>query len=94
MTGGMAFIYDPKQEFENYVNSSSVVWQTPETDYWKNYLRNLINEHCKETQSEIAKTIIENFNNEVQNFKQVCPKEMLDKLINPLLLKNKVSKAV
>jgi len=94
MTGGMAFIYDPKQEFENYVNSSSVVWQTPETDYWKNYLRNLINEHSQETQSEIAKTIIENFNNEVQNFKQVCPKEMLDKLINPLLLKNKVSKAV
>jgi len=70
------------------------VWQTPETDYWKNYLRNLINEHSQETQSEIAKTIIENFNNEVQNFKQVCPKEMLDKLINPLLLKNKVSKAV
>ena len=67
------FIYDPKQEFENYVNSSSVVWQTPETDYWKNYLRNLINEHSQETQSEIAKTIIENFNNEVQNFKQVCP---------------------
>ena len=94
MTGGMAFIYDPKQEFENYVNSSSVVWQTPETDYWKNYLRNLINEHSQETQSEIAKTIIENFNNEVQNFKQVCPKEMLDKLINPLLLKGKVSKAV
>jgi len=94
MTGGMAFIYDPKQEFENYVNSSSVVWQTPGTDYWKNYLRNLINEHSQETQSEIAKTIIENFNNEVQNFKQVCPKEMLDKLINPLLLKNKVAKAV
>jgi len=31
---------------------------------------------------------------DVQNFKLVCPKEMLDKLINPLLLKNKVSKAV
>ena len=87
MTGGMAFIYDPKQEFENYVNSSSVVWQTPETDYWKNYLRNLINEHSQETQSEIAKTIIENFNNEVQNFKQVCPKEMLDKLIKSFIIK-------
>ena len=32
MTGGMAFIYDPDQEFENYVNSSSVTWQIPETD--------------------------------------------------------------
>ena len=40
MTGGMAFIYDPNQEFENYVNPNSVIWQTPETDYWKNYLKN------------------------------------------------------
>jgi glutamate synthase (NADPH/NADH) large chain len=61
MTGGMAFIYDPNQEFENYVNPSSVIWQTPETDYWKNYLKKLINEHYKETQSKIASKILENF---------------------------------
>ena len=42
------------QEFENYVNPSSVIWQMPETDYWKNYLKKLISEHYKETQSEIA----------------------------------------
>ena len=29
MTGGMAFIYDPNQEFENYVNPNSVIWQLP-----------------------------------------------------------------
>jgi glutamate synthase (NADPH/NADH) large chain len=94
MTGGMAFIYDPKHKFENYVNPGSVIWQVPETDYWKNCLYNLVDQHFKETQSQIAKTILENFNNEVQNFNQVCPKEMLDKLTNPLLLKTKVSKAV
>ena len=49
MTGGMAFVYDPDQKFENYVNSNFVIWQTPETDYWKNYLKNLISEHFKET---------------------------------------------
>ena len=43
MTGGMAFVYDKKGEFENYVNPGSVVWQTPETNYWKDYLNN---EHC------------------------------------------------
>ena len=48
----------------------------------------------KKNYPHLAKTILENFNNEVQNFKQVCPKEMLDKLTNPLLLKTKVSKAV
>ena len=58
MTGGMAFIYDPTHEFENYVNPSSVIWQVPETDYWKNYLNNLINQHFVETQSQTAKLIL------------------------------------
>jgi len=94
MTGGMAFIYDPNQEFENYVNSNSIVYQKPETDYWKFFLKNMINEHVIETQSVIAKKILENFDNEVKIFKQVCPKEMLNKLSNPISLKGNISKAV
>jgi len=94
MTGGMAFIYDKKNEFENYVNPNSVVWQIPETDYWKNSLKNLIKEHFKETQSKVAKNLIENFDDELKNFRQVCPKEMLDKLSNPLSLKRKFFKAI
>ncbi len=94
MTGGMAFIYDPTEEFENYVNNNSVVWQKPETEYWKNYLKNLIDEHHKETNSKIAEKILINFSHEVKKFKQVCPKEMLNKLSNPLTYKLKVSKAV
>ena len=94
MTGGMAFIYDPKDEFENYVNSNSVVWQKLETDYWKKYLKNLVQEHFDETESEIAKKILDNYVVEEKNFKQVCPKEMLNKLSNPLSTKVKISKAV
>ena len=94
MTGGMAFVYDSNQEFENYINPSSVIWQVPETDYWKRYLKNLINEHFKVTQSKMAQKILENYNNEVKNFKQICPKEMLDKLSNPLSIKVKISKVV
>jgi len=94
MTGGLAFVYDPKKEFENYVNPSSVIWQIPETEHWKNYLRNLINEHFKETESNISKKILKNFNEEIKNFLQVCPKEMLNKLSNPLSLKIKILKAV
>jgi glutamate synthase (NADPH/NADH) large chain len=33
------------------------------------------------------KKIINNFNEEIENFIQVCPKEMLDKLSNPITLK-------
>ena len=94
MTGGMAFVYDPQNEFENYVNFSSVVWQIPETDYWKNYLKNLLNEHFKETQSKIAEKILKNFTSDVKKFKQICPKEMLDKLTKPLSSKEKILKAI
>jgi len=94
MTGGMAFVYDPQNEFENYVNPNSVIWQIPETDYWKDYLKKLLNEHLKETQSNVSKKILKNFANEHKKFKQVCPKEMLDKLTNPLSLKQKKLKAI
>ena len=50
MTGGMAFVYDKSQQFEKKVNAESVVWQTVETDYWKENLRNLVSDHFKETE--------------------------------------------
>jgi glutamate synthase (NADPH/NADH) large chain len=94
MTGGMAFIYDPKNEFENYVNSNSVIWQLPETQYWKEYLKSLITEHFLETKSKVAKIILDNFKYEINNFIQVCPKEMVDKLSNPITLKKDISKVI
>ena len=45
MTGGMAFIYDKSKQFEKKVNPETVVWQNVETDYWKEYLKNLVSEH-------------------------------------------------
>ena len=84
MTGGMAFIYDLNDQFEKRVNPETVVWQKPETQYWINYLKNLIEEHYKETNSNLSKKIIDNFDNEISNFFQVCPKEMINKLENPI----------
>ena len=84
MTGGMAFIYDLYSDFEKYVNSESVIWQKIETQYWTNYLKSLIEEHYKETNSQLSKKIINNFDKEILNFVQVCPKEMINKLANPL----------
>ena len=94
MTGGMAFVYDPNNEFENYVNPSSVIWLTPETDYWKKCLLDLVRDHFKETESAIAKKILKSFDEEIKKIKQVCPKEMIDKLTNPLSLKKDFLKAI
>ena len=93
MTGGMAFIYDPNKKFENYVNPQSVIWQSVETDHWKKYLKNLIIEFSNETESKISKKIITNYENELKNFVQVCPIEMLDKLDYPISLKEFKSKS-
>ena len=88
MTGGMSFVYDPNNLFEKKVNPETIVWQNLETEYWKNYLNKLIHEHYKETNSLLSKKIVENFDKEVLNFVQICPKEMLDKIKNPITLKS------
>ncbi len=90
MTGGMAFVYDKNNEFEKRVNPETVVWQRIETQYWKNFLKKLISMHFKETNSKNSKNILENFIIELNNFYQVCPKEMLNKLDNPISNKKDV----
>jgi len=80
----MAFIYDLNNNFEKKVNPETVVWQKVETKYWINYLKNLIEKHYYETNSNLSKNIIDNFDKEIYNFVQVCPKEMINKLENPI----------
>ena len=93
MTGGMAFIYDEKNEFENFANPASIIWQSVETDYWKKFLKENIKDFENKTFSSKAKKILKNFEAELKNFKQVCPVEMLDKLENPISLKPHIKKA-
>ena len=92
MTGGMAFVYDIKDEFENYANPTSIIWQQVETDFWKSFLKDKLNEFLKETNSVVAKKILDNFEVKLKNFKQICPIEMLDKLDNPITLKSSIKK--
>ena len=90
MTGGMAFIYDKNKKFEKRVNPDSVIYQNIETEYWIKFLKKLVIEHSEETSSVISKNIIDNFDEELKNFIQVCPKEMIDKLENPITLKKTI----
>ena len=93
MTGGMAFVYDVNNNFEKKVNPESVVWQKPETEFWIKFLKDLILNHVRETNSSFANKLLNNFENEIINFFQVCPKEMIDKLDNPLTLNKTLSVA-
>ena len=90
MTGGMAFVYDNQKKLEKKINSETVIFQKIQTRYWKNILISLINKHHIETESKIAKKILDDNANEINNFYQICPKEMLNKLENPILEESKI----
>jgi glutamate synthase (NADPH/NADH) large chain len=84
MTGGMAFVYDEAEDFEIRVNPDAVVWQRIESEYWEEQCRELVERHVEETQSRWADRILRHWDAEKQKFWQVVPKEMLDKLAEPL----------
>ena len=88
MTGGMAFVYDENNEFEKRANPETIIWQKLETEFWKNYLKNLLHQHFQETNSKVSEKIFNNFEKELNKFYQVCPKEMIDKLDNPITKDN------
>ena len=93
MTGGMAFVYDPDAKLTDLINPGSVTYNKIETDYWKDYLKNLIEEHAKLTKSKYAQKILFEWNVNIEHFVQVCPLEMLDKLEYPISNKSFQQKA-
>ena len=84
MTGGMAFVRDPRNELGVRINAESVVWQRLESRYWTDLLVGLIEEHAAETGSRHAKRILQQWDLERDYFWQVCPKEMLARLKHAL----------
>ncbi len=86
MTGGMAFVYDAEEQFPYRVNGESVIWQRVATPHWHGVLRDLVEEHVRETQSRFAEQLLLDWERECQRFWQIVPKEMLTRLEQPLTL--------
>ncbi len=84
MSGGMAFVYDDNGLFPLNVNSESVIWQRLDSAYWEGRLKALVTEHALETQSKFAGRLLNDWQLERGKFWQVVPKEMLDRLAEPL----------
>ncbi len=84
MTGGMAFVYDPDGLFPTRVNPDTVHIQSIESAHWEGVLKDLISAHRKETGSLIAQLLLDNWAEECRRFVQVCPREMMSRLEQPL----------
>ena len=84
MTGGMAFVLDQHDRFQDNINPDSIVVQRLASPYWEGVLRSLIAEHARETDSVFAATLLRDWDRVRDQFWQVCPKEMVNRLPQPL----------
>lgn len=84
MTGGMAFVLDQHGRFETLVNPDSIVVQRLASPYWEGVLRSLVAEHARETDSAFAESLLRDWDRVRDLFWQVCPKEMISRLPQPL----------
>ncbi|HEY9091996.1 MAG TPA: glutamate synthase large subunit [Parasphingorhabdus sp.] len=84
MTGGMAFILDLNRDFEKLANPETIVWQRLESDYWEQHLKGLIEQHYRATDSKWSETVLRDWDRWRERFWQVCPKEMISRLVHPL----------
>ena len=84
MTGGMAYLYDPEGKADALINHETVVTCAVTQSHWVAQLEEMIERHAEETGSLKAQKILQFWDSEKDNFLQVCPKEMLDKLEHPI----------
>jgi glutamate synthase (NADPH/NADH) large chain len=83
-TGGMAFVYDPADDFELKLNPDTIHYQRLGAAHWERALLALIEEHARETSSRYAAMLLHDWEQERHRFWHIVPKEFLRYLPVPL----------
>ncbi len=74
MSGGIAYIYDVKNDFENVCNKEMVdIDPVDEDDVL--FLQSMLAKHVAHTQSSVASFVLNDFENQLQHFVKVFPKD-------------------
>ena len=84
MTGGMVYLYDPEGNTDLMMNMETLVTCRVTVAHWEKELKALVQLHANETGSIKATKILQHWDQEIESFVQVCPKEMLVHLPEPL----------
>ncbi|PHX73064.1 MAG: glutamate synthase large subunit [Acidimicrobium sp.] len=74
MSGGIAYVYDPKNEFSEKVNYEMVELETVE-GIDAEWLRTTIVRHFEFTGSAVAQRVLNDFDTEVTHFRKVMPRD-------------------
>ena len=72
MSGGIAFVYDPSNLFHPKVNPEMVILEAIDSDD-SHWLRELIRRYVDETKSDLAETLLSDWNNSAEHFVKVVP---------------------
>ncbi len=83
-TGGMAFVYDPDNLFEQRINRDTLSWQRVAHPHWDNVARDLLAQHVAETSSRYATRLLHEWDRTVSHLWQVVPKDYVRYLPVPL----------
>ena len=92
MTGGMAFLYDPEGDSLKDFNIETLHISRLQSGFWSNSLLEILKQHARETNSAIAKRLVNDWLLEIENFWHVVPTEILSTLEPPLESENIVGK--
>lgn len=84
-SGGLAYVYDKDDDFTPKCNHEMVDLFSIEEDEDIQFLKESLTTFVQKTDSEVAKNILNNFEEELNNFTKVFPKGM--NLIYKLILK-------
>jgi glutamate synthase (NADPH) large chain len=74
MSGGLAFVYDVKGQFESLCNKEMVDLDPLESEDAEVLLK-LVSNHYEYTKSTVAKFILDDFENQMKNFIKVYPRD-------------------
>jgi len=75
MSGGTAFVYDPKNEFKQNCNSEMVDLETINEDGDLALLEEMLEDHVEYTGSTVAQAILKDFDKAQNHFVKVMPKD-------------------
>ena len=75
MSGGIAYVYDPDNTFESLSNLDTFEIEALEVLEEITELKGLIENHLKYTDSTVAKSILGNWEQELNSFKKVMPSD-------------------
>ena len=80
----MGFLYDPKSDNLKEFNTETIHISRLQSGYWSDKLLEIIKQHVRETNSELARRLENDWLLEIENFWHVVPLEILQTLEQPI----------